>query len=207
MLAERLMDCRALTELSIAQPRNSQLVSNEDRERPTEPHNLKPSDSHALSVSIPRLRPLPSELVNAIRALPPPNPESYVEMSIALVLRGLENQRDMDVMLDGAVDRINADAEARRARATADINRNFEFTNHEVQKLAGKVGELETSVRELVPRMGKVETRLEDGDERFEQIALDMAVMRTQLDRLDRELAILKGIKDATAGTAATKTE
>lgn len=222
MRHERLKADRALTTTILPPPgvalaeepgmtnqaRKLSLVSNEDRDRPTEPHNLRPSDPHALSVTVPRMRPLPTELIGAIRALPPPNPDSYVEMSIALVLRGLENQQGIDTMLDSAVDRINADAEARRARATADINKNFEFTNHEVQNLASKVGQLDETVRELVPRMGKVETRLDDGAERFERIESTMGAMRAQMDRLETEVASLRGrIQDAATGPASTKTD
>jgi DNA repair ATPase RecN len=181
-------------------------MTTDDRELPTAPENLKPSETTELETTIPRLRPLPAELVTAIRKLPAPNPDSYVEMSIALVLRGIENQQSFDGLLDGAVDRtverINEDAERRAERTKEETKKNFELTNHEVQKIAAKVGELEAIVRELPPRIGKVEERLETGDEMFESIKLELAAMRSQfagleklharMDDLERELAKLR---------------
>ncbi len=183
--------------------RKLSLVSTEDRERPTEPHNLKPSEAPSAGTSVPRLRPPPTDLITAIRALPSPNPDNYTEMSIALLLRGFESQQDLKSMIDGAVDRINWDADARAHQTKAD----FALTNNEVHKIATSLGHLEAMVRELVPRMGKVEDRLDDGAERFERIEVTMGAMRTQMDRLEGEVAALKGKLQDASGPASTKAD
>src|SRR6478609_6392259 len=127
--------------------RKLSLVSNDDRrEVPTEPQNLKPSEPRALKVAIPRLQPLPQELIEAIRKLPEPNPHSYVDMACALVLRGLERQQGIDAMLDAAVDRINEDADERSAANTKEIKADLDITNGQMQSLAKSVAELDATV-------------------------------------------------------------
>jgi chromosome segregation ATPase len=189
-------------------------MTQDDRETPTEPTNLKPSD---VAVSIPKLASLPADLVAAVAALPPPNPDSLIEMSISLFMRTLQNQGNLGEQLESAVSRINGEADKRSATRTLEITRNFELTNHEVQKLAAKVGDLEAIVRELPPRVGKIEERLDDGAERFEGISLELAAMRAQvagleqlyarIDRLEKEVDRLKEGQHHAAGTAETKTE
>jgi hypothetical protein len=165
--------------------RKLSLVSNDDRrEIPTEPHNLKPSEVPAPDVGIPRLRPPPAELTAAIRALPPPNPDSYMEMSIALVLRGIESQKDLHDMIDGAVDRINWDADARARQIKAD----FDLTNGQMQSLATSVAQLESTVtRELLPRT----KASEDG---LRELRLELASIKEQVAKipeLERRIAEL----------------
>lgn len=182
-------------------------------DRKTEPNNLKPSD---VVVNIPKLASLPVDLVAAVAALPPPNPDSLIEMSISLFMRTLQNQGNLGEQLEAAVTRINTEAEKRSATRTIEITRNFELTNHEVQKLATKVGDLEAMVRDLPPRVGQVERRLESGDEMFEKLELELAAMRSQvagleqlnarMDRLEHEIAQLKRDPNG-SGTTETQTE
>jgi hypothetical protein len=188
---ERLMGPRTLSTTILPPPgsalavapgmanaaRKLSLVSNDDRrEVPTEPHNLKPSETRSLKVAIPRLQPLPQELIDAIRKLPEPNPLSYVDMSCALILRGLERQQGIDAMLDAAVDRINEDAEARAAAHTKAIKGDIDITNGQMQSLAKSVAELEATVtQQLLPRTNASEeavtalrTELADVRQKFE---------------------------------------
>lgn len=181
-------------------PRTLHLVSNQD-DRPTEPPEaatdpagLKPSESPTEaadhSVVVPRVAPLPPDLVAAIRRLPPPNPDSLIEMSIALFMRNLESQSSIDVLLDNAVRRINADAEERRIKATAEISAGFTATQEEVRNLAQNFANLESTVRELVPRISSLE-------EKYEQLQRDLSTLRSDTVRrvtlLEQELHELQG--------------
>lgn len=158
----------------------------DDRDLPTSPENLRPSDVAESTTTIPKMRPLPVDILAAIHRLPPPNPDSYVELSIAVLLRGIENQQMLEPMLDGAVERINDEAKQRTQTSADKLDENFRLTNHEVQRLATKVGELEATVRELPPRVGKIEERLEDGDERFEKLELELSAVRAQLSGFEQ---------------------
>ena len=77
-------------------------------------------------------------------------------------------------------------------------------TGADIGLIRSSITGLQQSVDALVTRQGNTEQEqrniaraLDAGTERFQQIELDMAVMRTQLDRMDRELAVLRAVEDA----------
>jgi len=77
-------------------------------------------------------------------------------------------------------------------------------TGADIGLIRSSITGLQQSVDALVTRQGVTEQEqrnialaLDAGAERFQQIELDMAVMRTQLDRMDRELAVLRAVQDA----------
>lgn len=159
------------------------MPTNDDHsERPTDPANEPPS-ARGHDLMLPQ---------NAAVPNPQPDPNNYSHFVLGQLLtrvRGLEADRgsvDIPALLDKQADRIGAD----------------------VGLIRSSISGLQQSVDALVTRVGNTERAVvanqDATSEQFAQIEMDMAVMRTQLDRLDRELAILKAVKDATAPGSAT---
>ena len=74
-------------------------------------------------------------------------------------------------------------------------------TGADIGLVRSGVAAVQQSVDALVIRVGNNEQELArahaEGSERFEKLELDMAVMHTQIERLDREFAVLKATQDA----------
>jgi hypothetical protein len=74
-------------------------------------------------------------------------------------------------------------------------------TGANIELVRSGVAAVQQSVDALVIRVGNNEQELararDEGSERFQKLELDMAVMRTQMDRFDRELAVIKATQDA----------
>lgn len=157
----------------------------------------------------PGFDPLPSDTMKKMTGY---DPDQFLHVALAAAadaaheIRESRKTHDVGALLKAAVKQLDDAAEIRSATRTREIKADFEITNAEVRKLASRVGDLDESVRKITPQITEIKGRLESGDERFQRIELDMAAMRSQMDRLDIELAVIRGIKDAT-GPTPTKTE
>lgn len=189
MIAERSKACRALPQ-PVRPKRIQKLMSNDDRERPTDP-----IASHAplTQSEAPPLLAIPP---NARTPEPQPDPNSYSDWAMSQLLnrvRGLEADRGAMSM---------ADFEAALDRNTQKI---LHETGADIGLLRSSVNGVQQSLDALVTRVGNTErevaanrTATSESAEKLERLELDMAAMRSQLDRLNREVAILRAVKDAT---------
>ena len=150
---------------------------NDRSEHPTDPVSKPPPSQPGHALVLPPQAAVPE---------PQPDPNNYSHFALGQLLarvRGLEADK-------GAVD--------------------FKSLAADVGIIRSSVGALQQSMDAIVTRVGNTEravTANEDANrERFERIELDMAATRAQLDRLDRELAILRGLANAT-GSATPKAE
>jgi len=194
--AERLKDDRALQIQPDRQLGNIRLIMTDDRELPTNPDNLRPSEVPPM-VAMP-----PSARLPALR----PNPDSYAEWALSQLLarvRGLESDRGAMTM---------ADFEAALDRNTQRI---LHETSADIGLIRSSITGLQQSVDALVTRIGNTETALDAGTKRFAAIDDELAAMRSQMSRLEQlrphlerlEAAIEKMKLEGTHGAAETKAE
>lgn len=177
------MATRAL-QISTVQPRNLRLIMSIDQDdRDTLPPSPATEPPPALSIK-------PSDTLTR--------------------MPGYDDNQFLHVALAAAADAAH---EIRESRRTTDIaallekqtERILRETSADIGLIRSSIGGLQQSVDALVTRVGNTEREVFANrtatSEQFEKLELDMAAMRYQLDRIDREVAILKAVKEA-IGTA-----
>jgi hypothetical protein len=149
---------------SITRPqRVLKLMTTPESERPTNPDNLKPDDP-IHSVIIPEPAPLPKSLVERAALLPNPNPDSYIEMGVSLLLHEMQ-QRELDTpaLLERQKRSFEASLETGHRMLKEAIFARVGKTETAVESLRTEVAELRLKIAELEPmktRLAGLEQRL-----------------------------------------------
>jgi hypothetical protein len=160
--------------------------SDDDRDRPTQPNSEAPVDVDHGFGQLPRLPRLPSIA---------PDRNSWEHRQLAILVEAVGEIKEA---------RKAFDADALLSRQTEVF---ASIVTDRYEMIRGPLVEFGTKLDELAKTVTKHGLRLESGDDRFTRIELDMVAMRAQMDRLDRELAVLRGIQNATQATAPPKFE
>jgi hypothetical protein len=161
----------------------------------TEHDDLAPADRETLPPSPqseppPGYNPPPSESLSKLTGF---DPDLFLHAALLAAADGAHELRQSNKASGNIASLLEKQTERILRETGADIG-----------LIRSSITGLQQSVDALVTRQGVTEQEqrniaraLDAGTERFQQIELDMAVMRTQLDRLDRELAVLRAVQDA----------
>lgn len=205
MASERLKVDRALS-IQPSSARTLRLVTTPDEDlRDT----LPPTPA---TEPPPGFDPMPSDTMKKMTGY---DPDQFLHVALAAAadaaheIRESRKTHDVGALLEAAVKRLDDAAEVRSATRTREIKADFEITNNEMRILARRFGELEQTVREQVlPWMGRVDGRLESGDERSQRIEIGMAAMRRDFEALKARMdEFERAAKEGNHGATPPKTE
>jgi len=141
------------------------VTKSDDRERPTDPISRPPLSAVLHELVLPPNSAVPE---------PQPDPNSYSHFALGQLLervRGLEADRGA---ADGTLEAL--------------FEKQTERMAYDFAMIRSSISGLQQSVDALATRTGNTERAVD----KLQGLELDMAAMRSQLDRIDREVAVLK---------------
>jgi hypothetical protein len=162
--------------------------NDDPRERRTDPASRAPysdPDARLHDPIIPRAAPLPSPDLK-------PNPDSYLEMSIAKFLEGVQKLDGFESLLNQAVSKINRDADARSQQRTEEINANFALTNGQVQRCSELIEGLSGDVRRAEDHIKRVDDAEQALEKEIRRLAGELSELRGKMLKIETELTELR---------------